>query len=276
MTLLNNSLDTSNSEYMPLPDSERKSFIVLVGADEFINFIQAQINDLGGENQYTPTQINFLEMMNEKLDYIRIRHQNVPEILDLCIESKHKVYVSTLETLMEYYNLGTNLDLENLTIDKESFYELVDSLYKVCIIDRLENISMYIVKKIRMEINTWVNHLKEDENYKDDASYKNYKKVCKDANMALIIANMSTLVSTIIEQEVDGYELLQTICSLDEYEHHFSVLSDNILDENADTITIYSEFASKYMAINETIKSNMIVSLTYDFLNQYAVIEQNS
>lgn len=167
--------------------------------------------------------INYLDTILSKAKMYTERYRDTEIDTDVT-KAVNEFLVSIMVEIDAKYQLGLDIDVISESAD---VYEIGEAVYNYFIVNYSKNISRFMAKYIEKYKKT-LSDTFTDIN-KKDVSTISYKRIIKNKDDLVIIANLPDILKYIIDQEIDDVEFLQLSSGNNDY---YSSIIINLLESN--------------------------------------------
>lgn len=230
-----------------LIDEKEKDFFNDTEINEIINYLSYELildnlrKQISEEETRTYGKVNYLEIFNDKFNYIVLNYNNNQEIMNKINSLRDEFYSTTLEEIQDRF--GFKLTFKDILL-KEELYGIIDCLYNFFIIEIGENLKNFFVNYIRKESKNILRSFRNQINSKDLYFSLLKKKYNKDNSIILYSINkipniieiqfIEDFIDLIIKDDEDEYnnfmmnKLFNTEEFIDDVTCDISVLKDRV------------------------------------------------
>lgn len=191
-------------------DNEINEIINYLSYDLILENLKKQISKDEGYGD-----INYLEVFNEKFNYIILTYGNNQEIVNKITELKHEFYLITLNAIEE--NFGFKMNFKDIIL-REELYNIISIIYKFFIINFNNTLISFYSNYIRKESKSIIKAFKNQINYKDLYFTLLKKKLNKESS--IIIFSIGKIIDTIEFEYIEDFIDLVIKNDVDEYDNY--------------------------------------------------------
>lgn len=223
----------SNDDELILTEDESDEILSNLKDELILESIMEQI-----DNPFNNTSKNtdYLELFNTRYSYLTSVYNNSTSFIDKLNVVRDNIYNEIFKRIVNKFNIS-------YTDNGFDINETANSLYHFFCLDYRDNIIEYLINHIMKERKSLSANLSEPQ-YSKTLSANALKKVIKNRDIALILANINEVIKNLISRENDNLEVIKSICNYDIAEvTNFHInqyfLIDFSMSPNADFNQIY-------------------------------------
>lgn len=255
-----------------LIDEKEKNFFSDTEINEIINYLSYELildnlrKQIGEEDARTYGKVNYLEIFNDKFNYIVLNYNSNQEIMNKLNLLRDEFYSTVLEEIQDKF--GFKLKFKDILL-KEEFYGIIDCLYSFFIIEIGENLKNFFVNYIRKEYKNILRNFRNQINFKDLYFSLLKKKYNKENSIILYSINK---IPTIIEiQFIEDF--IDLIIKDDEDEYNNFIINklfntEEFIDDVTCDISILKELVKDILTKDTLIQQQVKAVLGQEFLGK--------
>jgi hypothetical protein len=196
-----------NEEYELSNDKDVDSLLAELPIEVILENIKEQIDDpLSTSVDYTTIVTEKCELLKEDYEDNEDEIQNINNFLS-----------SFYLKIINYIDNKFQLDFDLLDVTNSEIITYGEILYNFLILRYRKNVSSYIYKYIKENKKSIVEDY-ESTSKKKDVSTINAKKQIKNKDDIVIISNISSIISSILNLDIDSIDFVKYACDNDNYE----------------------------------------------------------
>lgn len=217
-------------------ESNEQDLLLMNLTDELlIENIEEQIKSL---NSIFYENTNYIDVFENRYKYLLERFRDTQDFINDLTESRQQFFLNIFNKIKEKFNL----QIDTFEIE-DNLYIMTRVLYEFLILDYMTNIKNFVLQYINVNrkslLTTYENKIKNLDSV-------SLKKVLKNKNDAIIIANLYNIIDDLSNIEFTTENILSYIVSCDESEYNNYFMNKYFIE---DKDLASSDFSSKFLAV---------------------------
>ncbi|MMZ42317.1 hypothetical protein D1872_38380 [compost metagenome] len=183
------------------------------------------------------TQVNYIDNVADLIVQTRQVHNDDPDALNTINNFAQSFFEFIIDEIDQKFDLGITTD----SFETDDFIRVGSALYQFLILRYQKNITKFIFKFILKNKKLLVETFDQQMKKKDVTTIVTKKKV-KNKDDALLIANLPSVISHIINLDIDAHNFIQYVSNNELYDA-------NIMRDLIDTGVMIGNFTQAYLNV---------------------------
>lgn len=255
-----------------LIDEKEKDFFNDTEINEIINYLSYELildnlrKQISEEETRTYGKVNYLEIFNDKFNYIVLNYNNNQEIMNKINLLREEFYNATLEEIQDKF--GFKFTFKDILL-KEEFYGIIDCLYNFFIIEIGDNLKNFLINYIKKETKNIIRSFRNQINSKD--LYFSLLKKKYNKENSIILYSINKIPNIIEIQFIEDF--IDLIVKDDEDEYNNFIINklfntEEFIDDVTCDILILKNMVRDILSKDSLIQQQVKAVLGQEFLGK--------